>query len=189
MLLRAVITVQITSFRSKYQQQQNICSGHCELAKHYSPAFQYLRRVYDVYKEQKTQQKFNCCCYYIMITATSCEGYYFLELLALKNVFYCKLRRYFWFDRRVCRLSNFEHDIYSCCTGTLSQQARIQDIFQEGVHWSLALLQHQKTTQFFFAEYQLYQKTAGHLGGGGGGAHPLHPPPRSAPGQEILRQT
>ena len=31
----------------------------------------------------------------------------------------------------------------------------------------------------FFAEYQLYQKTAGHLRGGG--AHPLHPPPRSAP--------
>ena len=50
---------------------------------------------------------------------------------------------------------------------------------------------------FFFAEYQLYQKTAGHLRGGGGGGgpprppppppppppapHPLHPPPRSAP--------
>ena len=33
---------------------------------------------------------------------------------------------------------------------------------------------------FFFAEYQLYQKTAGHLRGRGG-AHPLHPPPRSAP--------
>ena len=35
----------------------------------------------------------------------------------------------------------------------------------------------------FFAQYQLYQKTAGHLGrvGGGGSAHPLHPPPRSAP--------
>ena len=31
---------------------------------------------------------------------------------------------------------------------------------------------------FFSAEYQLYQKTAGHLRGG---AHPLHPPPRSAP--------
>ena len=38
---------------------------------------------------------------------------------------------------------------------------------------------------FFFAEYQLYQKTAGHLGGGGGGAHLLHPPPRSAP--EVVR--
>ena len=33
---------------------------------------------------------------------------------------------------------------------------------------------------FFLAEYQLNQKTAGHLGGGGG-AHPQHPPPRSAP--------
>ena len=33
---------------------------------------------------------------------------------------------------------------------------------------------------FFLAEYQLYQKTAGHLRGGRG-AHPLHPPPRSAP--------
>ena len=34
----------------------------------------------------------------------------------------------------------------------------------------------------FLAEYQLYQKTAGHLGGG---AHPLHPPPRSAPENTI----
>ena len=33
---------------------------------------------------------------------------------------------------------------------------------------------------FFLAEYQLYWKTAGHLGGGGG-AQLLHPPPRSAP--------
>ena len=33
---------------------------------------------------------------------------------------------------------------------------------------------------FFFAEYQLYEKTAGHLRGGEGFA-PLHPPPRSAP--------
>ena len=33
---------------------------------------------------------------------------------------------------------------------------------------------------FFFAEYQFFQKTAGHLGGWGEGAHPLHPPPRSA---------
>ena len=32
-----------------------------------------------------------------------------------------------------------------------------------------------KPHSFFFAEYQLYQS-------GGGGAHPLHPPPRSAPG-------
>ena len=32
---------------------------------------------------------------------------------------------------------------------------------------------------FFFAEYQLYLKTAGHLRGG---SHPLHPPPRSVPG-------
>ena len=31
---------------------------------------------------------------------------------------------------------------------------------------------------FLFAEYQLYQKTKGHLRGG---AHPLHPPPRSTP--------
>ena len=34
---------------------------------------------------------------------------------------------------------------------------------------------------FFFAEYQLYWKTAGHLRGGEGVAHPLHPPPGSAP--------
>ena len=35
----------------------------------------------------------------------------------------------------------------------------------------------------FFAEYQLYQKTAGHFRGG---AHPLHPPPRSAPATYVL---
>ena len=39
------------------------------------------------------------------------------------------------------------------------------------------------TQFFFFAEYQL-QKTAGHLRGGGG-AHPLHPPPRSAPALDV----
>ena len=37
---------------------------------------------------------------------------------------------------------------------------------------------------FFFAEYQLYWKTAGHLRGGGS-AHPLHPPPRSVPGRVM----
>ena len=40
---------------------------------------------------------------------------------------------------------------------------------------------------FFFAEYQLYQKTAGHLRGGG--THPLHPPPRSAPGSPSFTNT
>ena len=59
---------------------------------------------------------------------------------------------------------------------------RIQDFFQEGVHSSLALFNTNKPHSFsFFVEYQLYQKTAGHLEGGRGGAHPLHPPPRSAP--------
>ena len=38
-----------------------------------------------------------------------------------------------------------------------------------------------KPKSFFFAEYQLYHKTADHLRRGGGGAHPLHPPPRSTP--------
>ena len=38
-----------------------------------------------------------------------------------------------------------------------------------------------KPHSFFLAEYQLYQKTASHLRGGGRSAHPLHPPPRSAP--------
>ena len=37
--------------------------------------------------------------------------------------------------------------------------------------------------QFFSAEYQLYQKTAGYLREGGGGGAPLHPLPRYAPGQ------
>ena len=40
-----------------------------------------------------------------------------------------------------------------------------------------SLLQHHIV---FFGEYQLYKKAAGHFKGGGG-AHPLHPPPRSAP--------
>ena len=52
-------------------------------------------------------------------------------------------------------------------------QERIQDFFQEGVHSSLPI-----NHIVFFAEYQLDQKTAGHLRGLG--AHPLHPPPRSA---------
>ena len=38
---------------------------------------------------------------------------------------------------------------------------------------------------FFFAEYQLYKKTKGHLRGGGG-VHPLHPSPRSTPGVKVL---
>ena len=34
----------------------------------------------------------------------------------------------------------------------------------------------------FLQNTSCIRKPAGHLGGGGGGAHPLHPPPRSAPG-------
>ena len=42
---------------------------------------------------------------------------------------------------------------------------------------------------FFFAEYQLYKKTSGHLRGGGGGvAHPLHLPTRSAPVREACEE-
>ena len=38
----------------------------------------------------------------------------------------------------------------------------------------------------FFAEYQLYEKAAGHLrGGGGGGAHPLQLPARSTPAMSL----
>ena len=40
---------------------------------------------------------------------------------------------------------------------------------------------------FFFAEYQLYLKTSGHLRGGGD-AHPLHPPPRSTPAIAIHQE-
>ena len=39
---------------------------------------------------------------------------------------------------------------------------------------------------FFFAEYQLYQKAAGHLRGGGGGCAPPAPSPRSAPANGSL---
>ena len=41
---------------------------------------------------------------------------------------------------------------------------------------------------FFFAEYQLYQKTAGHIMGGGG-AHPLPPPLDPPLGFTIASQT
>ena len=54
--------------------------------------------------------------------------------------------------------------------------------FRRGCTRLLLYFNTNKPHSFFFGEYQLYQKTAGHLRGGGGGAHPLYPPPRSAPG-------
>ena len=40
----------------------------------------------------------------------------------------------------------------------------------------------------FFAEYQLYQLLENRRSSpGGGGAHPLHPPPRSAPDKQEVR--
>ena len=53
--------------------------------------------------------------------------------------------------------------------------------FRRGCTRLLLYFNTSKLHSFFFAEYQLYYKTAGHLRGGGG-AYPLHPPPRSAPG-------
>jgi len=40
---------------------------------------------------------------------------------------------------------------------------------------------------FFFLEFVFDKKSAGQLGGGGvrRGAHPLHPPPRSAPDHAL----
>ena len=61
-------------------------------------------------------------------------------------------------------------------------QGRIQDFFEKGCTRLLLYFNTNKPHSFFFAEYQLYQKTASYLRGGAGGAHPLHPPPRSAPG-------
>ena len=59
-----------------------------------------------------------------------------------------------------------------CCRG------RSRIFFRRGRTRLLLYFNTNKPLFFFFwAEYRLYQKTAGHLGG----AHPLHPPPRSAP--------
>ena len=52
--------------------------------------------------------------------------------------------------------------------------------FRRGCTRLLLYFNSNKPHSFFLAEYQLYQKTAGHLRGWGG-SHPLHPPPRSAP--------
>ena len=60
-------------------------------------------------------------------------------------------------------------------------QGRIQDFFQEGVHSSVALLQHQSTTWFFFFLQNTNCIRKRQVISGGGGVHPLHPPPRSAP--------
>ena len=60
-----------------------------------------------------------------------------------------------------------------------STQRRIQDFFQEGVHLSLIYFNTNKPhSSFFFAEYQLYQKTAGQ----GGGCTPPAPSPQIRPG-------
>ena len=53
--------------------------------------------------------------------------------------------------------------------------------FRRGCTRLLLYFNTNKPHSFFSPEYQLYWKTAGHLKGGKGGAHPLHPPPRSAP--------
>ena len=57
--------------------------------------------------------------------------------------------------------------------------------FRRGCTRLLLYFNTNKPHSFFFAEYQLYQKTAGHLGG----AHPLHPLPRSAPGSPSFTNT
>ena len=53
--------------------------------------------------------------------------------------------------------------------------------FRRGCTRLLLYFNTNKPHSFFFGEYQLYQKTAGHLRGGGGGVHtpctlPLDPP-------------
>ena len=71
--------------------------------------------------------------------------------------------------------------LYNKCHVMLyNMQGRIQNFFLGGG----ALVSCSTSTPithivFFFAEYQLYQNTAGHLMWEG--VHPLHPPPRSAP--------
>ena len=61
-------------------------------------------------------------------------------------------------------------------------QGRIQDFFYEGVHSSLALLQHQQNhIVFFFLQNTSCIRKPQVISGG---SHPLHPPLRSAP---VLR--
>ena len=58
--------------------------------------------------------------------------------------------------------------------------------FKEGVHLSLALLQHQYTTFFFCRIPVVLENRRSSQGRGGGNAHPLQPPPRSAPVNTLL---
>ena len=68
-------------------------------------------------------------------------------------------------------------------------QGQIQDFFLGGgalVSCSTSTPINHIVFFFFFTEYQLYQKTTGHLRGEVG-VHPLHPPPRSTPEPWIWR--
>ena len=56
------------------------------------------------------------------------------------------------------------------------------------MHSSLALLQHQYTTYFFFCRIPVVLENRRSSRGGGGGAHTLHPPPRSAPESRIQKE-
>ena len=65
----------------------------------------------------------------------------------------------------------------------MGEQGWIQDFFVGGG----APLRNGVTHSFFFCRIPVVLETAGHLRGGGG-AHPLHPPPRAAPGEYMLKE-
>ena len=83
------------------------------------------------------------------------------------------------------RFKTNRNHIKTFCIEVLKGGSRI--FFRRGCTRLLLYFNTNKPHSFFFAEYQLYQKTAGHLRGGG--THPLHPPPRSAPGSPSFTNT
>ena len=68
-------------------------------------------------------------------------------------------------------------------THAFGVQGRIQDFFQEGVHSSLPI-----NHIVFFCRIPVVLENRRSSQGLGGGAHPLHPPPRSAPGVGTKHQ-
>ena len=87
-----------------------------------------------------------------------------------------------WCDKKwlvVLVYTNIQMYHYTCSLYMLRGGSRI--FVRRGCTHLLLYFNTNKPHSFFLAEYQLDLKTAGHRGRGGGGAHPLHPAPGSAP--------
>ena len=70
--------------------------------------------------------------------------------------------------------NNFEFEMTSQETDYSVDRGGSRIFFRRGCTRLLLYFNSNKPHSFFFAEYQ-----------GGGGVHPLHPPPRSAPGKLL----